>query len=254
MNLLCAKKETLPHLFLESELAKEVWQHFSLKLHKPFHYATVEQLLRGWLTGSSRRAQLGYVTLTIIFYGLWEIWKEQCSMKYEDIKRPWSQIIHAIYEHIYTRNLLHTPKRKPTHWEINILEKLRLPVRTIETKKGRWIAWSKPEPGWIKVNTDGSKHGKITTGGGVFRDESGRFIFCFCTKFPHQDSLRAELEAILEGALACKQMGITHYILQTDSSLAYTMLHNPDTEQWQYNYILRRIRDSLEHTSMTSSS
>lgn len=140
-------------------------------------------------------------------------------------------------------NLMHTPKRKPTHWESNILEKLRLPVRAIENKKGRWIAWAKPESGWVKVNTDGSKRGDNTTGGGIFRDESGSFIFDFCTKFAHSDVLRAELQSILEGTMACKQLGITRYTLETDSSLAYSMIHNPNTEQWQYSYILRRIRE-----------
>lgn len=145
---------------------------------------------------------------------------------------------------------MHIPKRKPTHWEINIMEKLRLPVRAIATKKGRWIAWSKPEPGMIKVNTDCLKRGENTTGVGVLRDEAGMFTFGFSTNFSHQDSLRAELEAILVGAIVCKQMGITNYTLETDSSLAYTMLHNPDKEQWQYTYyLLRRIIETLEPTT-----
>lgn len=58
----------------------------------------------------------------------------------------------------------------------------------------------------MKENTDDSKRGDNTTEGGVFRDESGSFIFGFCTKFSHNDSLRAELESILEGTMACKQI------------------------------------------------
>lgn len=130
------------------------------------------------------------------------------------------------------------------YWEM-----LRISVKTILAKKGRWIAWSKPESELIKVNTDGSKRGGNTTGGGVLRDELGNFIFGFSTIFNHQDTLRAELEAILEGATICKQLGISNYTFETDSSLAYMMIRNPDKEQWQYTYILRRIRDTLDHST-----
>lgn len=163
-----AKRETLTHLFLESDLAKEVWLHFSRKLSKPYHASSIDQLIRGWLAGVSRRSQLGYVTLAIMFYGLWEIWKERCSMTYDDTKRSRAQVIHAVYEHVYAMNLMQMPKRKPSHWEVNILEMLRVPVKQVATKKGRWIAWSKPDSGMIKVNSDGSKRGNHTSGGGVF--------------------------------------------------------------------------------------
>lgn len=61
-----------------------------------------------------------------------------------------------------------TPKRIATHWENDILEKLRVPV-----KKVQWIAWNKPEQGMIKVNTDGSR--KNTEECGLLYDsESGQ--------------------------------------------------------------------------------
>lgn len=40
----------------------------------------------------------------------------------------------------------------------------------------------------------------------------------------------------------CNQMNITNYTVETDCSMAYHMVTNPSTEQWQYAYILRRIR------------
>lgn len=137
--------------------------------------------------------------LAIVFYGLWEIWKERCSMKYENAKRSRPQIIHAIYEHVYKMNLVPIPKRKATHWEMNIQEMLRLPVKTIAIKKGLWIAWSKPESGMIKVNSSGSKRSGNTSGGGVLHHEAGNFIFGFSTTFSHQDTLRAELRQYWKG-------------------------------------------------------
>lgn len=49
------------------------------------------------------------------------------------------------------------------------------------------IAWCKPTPGWIKVNTDGAKHGPlgIALFGGVIRDDEG----CWLMGFVHNDKL-----------------------------------------------------------------
>lgn len=102
-------------------------------------------------------------------------------MKYEDTKRSSAQIIRAVYEHIYVMNAMHTPKRKATHWDINILEMLRIPVKTTLHKAGKWIVWSKPQLGLIKMNVDGSKRGDTSSGGGVLRNEEGIFMFGFST-------------------------------------------------------------------------
>lgn len=129
------------------------------------------------------------------------------------------------------------------------MENLGIPVKSVVVKKGRWLAWSKPELGLIKVNTDGSKRSESTTGGGILRDANGLFLFGFGTKFTHQDILKAELEAILEGILVCNQLQITNYILETDSSLAYTMILNTAKEHWSYSYLFRRIREAIVHTT-----
>lgn len=44
-------------------------------------------------------------------------------------------------------------------------------------------------------------------------------------------------------------MQITNYTLETDSSVAYYMIRNPAKEEWQYSYILRRIRFAMVHTT-----
>lgn len=56
----------------------------------------------------------------------------------------------------------------------------------------------------------------------------------------------AELEAILEGISVCNHMGVSNYILETDCSMAFGMVHKPEVEQWRYTYILRQIRSNLD--------
>lgn len=184
-------QESMNHLLVESDLAHEVWGHFGAKLQKYYSYNTISQLVNGWLHGVSRRSQLGYSTIGIVFYGLWEIWKERCTAKYEDGKISTHRVFHAIYEHIYNLNMMHTPKRRPTNWETNKLEMIGVPVKGVAFKKGRWVCWEKPNPGMIKVNTDGSKKHTNTSGGGVIRCHSGFFLFGFGTKLLMQDILRA---------------------------------------------------------------
>lgn len=168
-------------------MAKAVWSHFGAKIHISYRPVSLSQFIMRWLQMSSRRSQLGYSLIVILFYGLWQIWKARCSAKYEEIRWSSCKVKRAIYEHIYNMNLMHTPKRIATHWENNILEKLRVPV-----KKGQWIAWNKPEQGMIKVHTDGSRKNTSTAGGGVLRDAAGFFLHGFAAKFASQDILRVE--------------------------------------------------------------
>ena len=45
-------------------------------------------------------------------------------------------------------------------------------------------SWEKPDPGWIKLNTDGSLSGSVGTaaGGGLIRDEFGNWVIGFSRK------------------------------------------------------------------------
>lgn len=103
-----AHRETVLHLFFESDIAKEVWSHFATKIHKPTRLHSIPQLVMGWLYGVSHRSQLGYSTIAIIFYGLWEIWKERCRIKFEDVHPSIERALRAIYDHIYSVNLFTT--------------------------------------------------------------------------------------------------------------------------------------------------
>lgn len=114
------QRKTEQHLFLKSDLAKEVWLYFGCRLHKQFSSHSILHLITGWMHGVSRRSQLGYTTLAIIFYGLWEIWKDRCAIKYEGTRKSTHRILQVIYEHLYNVNLLHIPERKPSIWEANI--------------------------------------------------------------------------------------------------------------------------------------
>lgn len=42
------------------------------------------------------RAQMGYTTLGIIFFGLWEIWKHRCRLKFDGGGLEPNMVIHNV--------------------------------------------------------------------------------------------------------------------------------------------------------------
>ena len=67
------------------------------------------------------------------------------------------------------------------------------------------VSWEKPDPGWLKLNTDGSLSGSVgtTAGGGLIRDEFGNWVIGFSRKIGRTDSFIAELWALRDGLQLC---------------------------------------------------
>lgn len=117
---------------------------------------SIDQLFKTWLRGVSRRSQLGRTVLAILVYGMWEIWKVRCRMKYEEAYFDGNQLLRRIYEHVYDINRIHRPKREPTTIERIYLEGMNIPIYQVPAKRGKWLCWKKPDRHEFKLNVDGS--------------------------------------------------------------------------------------------------
>lgn len=168
------------------------------------------------------------IILGCVFYGLWEIWKERCRCNPH-------RLISRIYHYLYGLNLQIVPKRAATRWDTNILENMGLPIRHVKKKRGRWVCWTPPPQGMMKVNVDGSCKGTKGACGGVIRSSSGEFLHGFCTQLAHSDEVQSELDAILEGILMCKRLHIDGFVVETDCSEAYQMIMDSNKGQWKYS-------------------
>lgn len=151
--------ETIHHLFITSDMARSVWQHFSRHLQLPFYITSIQHLISIWLARTNRRSQLGEMILGCLFYGFWEIWKALCRIKFDEATPNIHSLIKRIYTHVYELSLQVTPKRVVSTWESTILESKNIPVRCTKVKRGRWLLWSKPTMGMVKMNTDNSCKG-----------------------------------------------------------------------------------------------
>ncbi|RDX57863.1 putative ribonuclease H protein, partial [Mucuna pruriens] len=96
-----------------------------------------------------------------------------------------------------------------------------------ETKNERW---TKPAPGWLKLNVDGSydeQKGHSAGCGGVVRDESGEWLLGFAQRLDPVtcQSNRTELEAILTGLeLAWKMDRVQKLVVESDNKPAVSMV------------------------------
>lgn len=61
---------------------------------------------------------------------------------FENMAIPPEHTIRAIYYYLHTLNIVNTPKRIATKWEMNIIEKLQLRVTLVHTRSGKWFRWS----------------------------------------------------------------------------------------------------------------
>lgn len=65
-------------------------------------------------------------------------------------------MIRIIIRNIQDMNQICNPKRRHTSWEGVILDILRVPIKQIAPKHGKWPMWEKPVSLGFKLNTDGS--------------------------------------------------------------------------------------------------
>ncbi|CAN0919324.1 Putative ribonuclease H protein At1g65750 [Linum grandiflorum] len=73
----------------------------------------------------------------------------------------------------------------------------------------RRFGWQKPQPGWIKINVDGSSNEGLNSAafGGVLRDEDGGWIAGFCQKTGIKEVFLLELLAIRNGLSLARAWG-----------------------------------------------
>lgn len=81
----------------------------------------------------------------------------------------------------------------------------------------RWCEWIKPEFGWTKLNTDGSKNRGSAAFGGLLRDYRGEPICAFVSKASQGDVFMVELWAIWRGLVLSLSLGITAIWVESDS-------------------------------------
>ncbi|KAF7843768.1 ribonuclease H [Senna tora] len=86
--------------------------------------------------------------------------------------------------------------------------------------------WEKPEPGWVKFNTDGavSLSNQIAGCGGIFRDDTGAWMCGYLENLGTLNPLGAELWGMLTVLTIAWEMGLKKVVVECDSSLALKLV------------------------------
>ncbi|KAH0719717.1 hypothetical protein KY290_004632 [Solanum tuberosum] len=99
-------------------------------------------------------------------------------------------------------------------------------VRQIDAP--RYISWSFPPSGYIKINVDGSfmPNSGLAGYGGIARDDRGRWLGGFVGRLGvvTKSCLTAELWAIHGGLTVAKNFNLTNVIIETDSKVALMLM------------------------------
>ncbi|KAL3500234.1 hypothetical protein ACH5RR_039327 [Cinchona calisaya] len=80
------------------------------------------------------------------------------------------------------------------------------------------VRWSKPQPGFMKFNVDGSSLGnpRHAGGGGILCDHSGKLVRVFSNYFGRILNMYSEDFALSDGLTMCVTFGYLNVIVVTD--------------------------------------
>ncbi|KAL4332129.1 hypothetical protein GQ457_07G014660 [Hibiscus cannabinus] len=122
----------------------------------------------------------------------------------------------------------------------------------------KWCIWTKPEMGWIKLNTDGSVKDGNSSIGGLFRDYKGEPLCAFFAKTPYENTFVVELTAIWRGLHLALSLGIRAIWIESDSLSAVKTINGdqpgrPKTTSGCYLTEIRELLANFESYRVTHS-
>lgn len=117
------------------------------------------------------------------------------------------------------------------------LRGFNLPIR----RPFRYCTWKKPEPGWIKLNTDGSIDRKRAGLGGLLRDDEGVPLCACVSEVPCKDIFLVELLAIWRGLTLALNIGIKMIWVESDSMGAVNAINKEKPHNQKASSCLQHI-------------
>ncbi|XP_073360138.1 uncharacterized protein [Aegilops tauschii subsp. strangulata] len=118
----------------------------------------------------------------------------------------------------------------------------RAPESTAPKVRAHWVP---PQPGWVKLNTDGSYIAAIGAAGGgmILRDDRGETIYSACRELRTCDNaLEAELEACREGLELALHRSNLPILVELDSAEAVSMITAREMDRSSHRTLIKEIR------------
>jgi len=182
-----AYSESILHALCDCEVVKQVWYQLGENRGSSSFFSSN---LQDWLeVNGTKQGTVGRhaVSWSIIFlFAIWLIWKQRNQVVFNG-QRPnpclAKDISHRALElYFYASS-----------------------YKDAITRVCKPICWSKLACGWVKLNTDGSSLGNLglARGGGIIRDEEGKWIASFACMIGMTTSFIAELWTLRDWLNVC---------------------------------------------------
>ena len=110
------------------------------------------------------------------------------------------------------------------------------------------VGWTKPQPLWTKLNTDGAALGSpgLAGGGGIIRDCHGEWISGFARSIGFTTSFAAEFWALRDGLRLCLSLGINAVEVEVDASFVVSLMANAADTNSEFAPLVDDCRDLLK--------
>ena len=220
--------ESIIHLLWDCVFPNDLWRKLKVP---PSHVNPFADSLETWLKTNSLsvvRHKGSIPWCTLFLFTVWTFWKNRNKVVFEN-SVPNSTLdkvcLSQAKEYFYC-----VSKAK------QIAPTIAIPVK-----------WSKPLPGWHKLNTDGVSLGNQSKAcsGGLIRDNEGRWIRGYSRSIGHMTSVMAELWALRDGLNLAFQLGIRWLEVELDAKVIVEMLNNANSTNIKFSPLVFYYRSLI---------
>ncbi|XP_060201453.1 uncharacterized protein LOC132629989 [Lycium barbarum] len=230
------------HVFGEGDAARYMWNNMGNPLGIQHANQPIVNIFNNWWSRKSENNVHKILLKITPNFICWELWKQWCACKHGGQRHfLYSRMFYQAFGHIKAALTKYFQKLQDiNHWPTFclIIEKLR-PVHMVKQ-----VTWICPQPGSIKINTDGSylhKSGRAGIGG-IVRNSQGELIMAFSISVNCCNNNMAEALVAEFGVKWCYQHGYTNFTLELDSKVIATMLDNNLVTNMKLKQVLDTIR------------
>ncbi|XP_075659165.1 uncharacterized protein LOC142629055 [Castanea sativa] len=220
--------ESIIHVLHDCVYARDVWQKLEVS---PTQVTSFADGLEVWLKTNSLSSALHKGSIpwcTVFLYTVWSLWKNRNSTVFDN------SVPNLTLERVCLS------QAKEYHFCVS-------KVKQVTPKIAIPIKWTKPFPGWHKLNTDGASLGNPgkADGGGLIRDSEGRCIRGYSRSIGHTTSVMAKLWALKDGLNLAIQLGIGYLEVELDAKVIVEMLKNSNSTNIKVSPLLLDCRSLI---------
>ncbi|KAK1295842.1 hypothetical protein QJS10_CPB15g00882 [Acorus calamus] len=233
-------EEDVDHLFLQCAFSRYIWSSVLKGLLIRQSFPRSLAALPNWLSRVAvfpSQKLILQLALTTIF---WHIWKEHNSRSFKGQITHKQTLLKFIKLSISSRlksakittTLTPDVEKLMDFFHFNVVQKI---IRVKE------VRWKPPEPGWLKLNTDGSLSDDRGGYGALIRNDSSGFLSGLAGRQDLPSINLLELKAIERGIWLSSQIGASKLWIESDSTTALGWIKGKGSRPWNSIRSLRNI-------------